>query len=292
MPSGHLYLTQFDSEHDFAPFSGEARFVIIASTPRCGSHLLGHTLYSTGQFGFPLEYFQLRNYARWQELLGASSVKEVLSRLAQKRTSPNGVFGLKLHYGHLEWLAGRINVAEVFSPVKVLHMRRRDLLGQAISYSKALQTKSWIAEQPPVAEAYYDQAAIDQCMCRIAEGNAGWEIALAQWGCDVLPVWYEDFIEEPDAWVDRIASFAGVQRSRETEPLQFLPQRQGGQSKEVWRERYRVSSQAMVGKGTHVAGGPTAGEQPSGKAQAVTGWFRRSFGALLFTDGVPRRSGK
>jgi LPS sulfotransferase NodH len=48
---------QFGAAYDFPDFSGAFRNYLIASTPRCGSHYLGHLLRATGRLGSPLEFF-------------------------------------------------------------------------------------------------------------------------------------------------------------------------------------------------------------------------------------------
>ncbi len=49
-----LYEQQFSLQNNFEKGVDIRKTLVIASTPRCGSHFLGHALHQTGQFGFPL----------------------------------------------------------------------------------------------------------------------------------------------------------------------------------------------------------------------------------------------
>jgi LPS sulfotransferase NodH len=60
----------------------------------------------------------------------------------------SGRFGCKLHYSHYLYLAKRYDIQELFPNARYIHLMRRDLLGQAISYAKARATRQWIAAQP------------------------------------------------------------------------------------------------------------------------------------------------
>ena len=63
----HLYKEQFLEEHDYPRVSKPTKVLIIASTERCGSHMLGHALHNTHAFGFPLEYANPANLKKWKE---------------------------------------------------------------------------------------------------------------------------------------------------------------------------------------------------------------------------------
>ena len=62
----HVYEEQFDAALDTGGVP--ARTLIIASTPRSGSHMLGHSMIETGVMGRPFEYVAPRNLARWKEM--------------------------------------------------------------------------------------------------------------------------------------------------------------------------------------------------------------------------------
>jgi len=71
-PAPHPYPEQFSPAMDRPPFYGRPRWYLIASTPRCGSHFLGHALIESGHFGVPLEYLHRGNLDHWRQSDGIS----------------------------------------------------------------------------------------------------------------------------------------------------------------------------------------------------------------------------
>ena len=47
----HLYQDQFSETHDLPVINKPSKVLIIASTGRSGSHMLGHALHQTNCFG-------------------------------------------------------------------------------------------------------------------------------------------------------------------------------------------------------------------------------------------------
>jgi LPS sulfotransferase NodH len=91
---------QFGAAYDLAPYDGWPATYLIASTPRSGSHYLGHLLFETGLFGSPLEYLHPAHLATWQDRLGTRDVASTLRALFRRRTSASGWFGIKAHWSH------------------------------------------------------------------------------------------------------------------------------------------------------------------------------------------------
>jgi LPS sulfotransferase NodH len=91
----------FDSECDLPRYVGRpAHQYLIASSQRSGSYLLSYLLRETGQLGFPLEYLHPEHAPMWRQRFGVSSMNEVILNLFERRTSPNGWFGIKAHWPH------------------------------------------------------------------------------------------------------------------------------------------------------------------------------------------------
>ncbi len=60
------------------------------------------------------------------------------------RTSPNGVFGLRIHAGHLGSLEA--DPYDILQAPRYIWIQRRDRLRQAVSYTMAEQTGVWILD--------------------------------------------------------------------------------------------------------------------------------------------------
>lgn len=261
-----LYEEQFSPAHDF-PGGGEpTRYYAIASTPRCGSHALGHTLFQTGTLGFPLEYFNPVNFPRWSERFGTEGFHETYASIRAHRTSPNGCFGTKLHFGHFERLTGRHAFDSLFPGVKFVLLEREDLLGQAVSLAKARQTGAWISAQASQRAPSYSRTDIDRALEDLLVATTSWRLVLARQGWPYIRVSYEDFLEDPGRVIKRIADFVGVALDEGTEKDVRLPSRQRDDTSRRWRARYL--SEARPSATAFDVAIELPGSSPRGKARA------------------------
>jgi LPS sulfotransferase NodH len=230
---------QFDPALDF-PLSRDVSIrYVICSTPRSGSHFLGQLLYATGRMGSPLEYFNRRNIVRWEERAGTAGAGADLVRfIAGIRTSPNGCFGIKAHYPHLRMLTRHIPIAEFVSAFAHIHIVRRDLLAQAISFARAEQTGDWISRGPASGcSAVYDSDLIRHCLAEIGRQNASWNYLFHAFGIRPLVVEYESLVADPPECVRRVAGFIGVDLPADT-PIACRTSRQRDDESESWRDRF------------------------------------------------------
>src|SRR5262249_15586129 len=84
-------------ENDFPPTACRFKY-LICSTPRSGSTLLSTGLASTGRAGRPLEYLSQPYGVVFKERNGRLLLPEYWRFLVTRRTTPNGVFGMKMHF--------------------------------------------------------------------------------------------------------------------------------------------------------------------------------------------------
>jgi trehalose 2-sulfotransferase len=80
---------------------------VICTAPRTGSSLLGEALTSTGCAGRASEYFDIHkhNEQTWITKFKIAQDKDYLEKVIAAGTTPNGVFGLKLHWHQIPALA-------------------------------------------------------------------------------------------------------------------------------------------------------------------------------------------
>jgi LPS sulfotransferase NodH len=209
--------------------------------------MLGHTLHQTRKFGFPLEYANGVNLAEWKKRFGVSSLAEVLAELQRRRTSPNGVFGIKIHYKHLKMFGGFNNLLKMFPGAYYVLISRRDVLGQAISWSVARQTGVWISGMTPKNKiAKYSFARIDECLRSIILDTASWRHALAAGGCRYIELTYEDFLQDPAGSSKAVARFMDVDLPSRELPQKQATRKQASEKNDEWRERFL--SDANLGK--------------------------------------------
>src|SRR6187397_2933151 len=93
----HGVVTGYEAEFDFpARDRPPERPWLFASVPRSGSTYVSHLLWATGCLGAPLEYLNFEPTGPYGVASESPAKQSELWRGAlQRRTSPNGVFGLK-----------------------------------------------------------------------------------------------------------------------------------------------------------------------------------------------------
>ncbi len=123
---------------------------LVFAPRRTGSELLCAHLQRHG-LGIPFEYLNSRFAAKFAARVGARSANDAIlaSRyyraVVDKRTK-NGVFGLKVQYEHILDFVERSpqaakNWVERFD--RIILMRRRDKVLQAVSHARAVLTQQW-----------------------------------------------------------------------------------------------------------------------------------------------------
>jgi LPS sulfotransferase NodH len=218
-----------DAHSQIEPRRGYA----ICTEARSGSVFLSHLLRSTGRLGKPWEFFHDPAVAR---AVVADPEAELL-RLAREAATPNGVYGLKVFTPHFDMVVGA-RWAERLPGLAFVHLSRRDLLAQAISLARALQTGQYKGDQPPGAAPLYDRAQIADCLARIAWGQARWESWFARNGIEPLRLVYEEVAAAPQAAVDAVARLVGLDGPVPVDASQVAVRVQRDAATLEWRERF------------------------------------------------------
>jgi LPS sulfotransferase NodH len=200
------YLTN-GPEFDFPVRTGlpPVRFV-LASTPRSGSNMLARALWHTGVAGFAEDYFAdefaLDYFERWgfADDDAESLLRRYVRKLMEVRTSPNGVFGVRVHASHLRHL--EMDLHDLLQSPRYFWIQRRDRLGQAISYAMAEQTGSWIVDGTylplgeTLAEPRYSYADIRLHLHMLDRDVATWQEYFDRRDLNPHVVVYEDLLED------------------------------------------------------------------------------------------------
>jgi trehalose 2-sulfotransferase len=240
------YLTN-GPEFDFPPFAGlpPVRYV-LASTPRSGSNMLARTLWHTGVAGFAEDYFAdehvLDYFERWGFAAGdeESMLERYVQMLMTVRTSPNGVFGVKVHAPGLRHL--EIDVHDLLLSPQYIWIQRRDRLGQAISYTMAEQTGAWILDgtylplRETVAEPRYSYADIRRHLLLLDHGVTAWEEYFDRRNLSPHVVVYEDLLENYEQCVLGCLKSLGVAAPGQVPDPGI--RRQANETNLAWAQRY------------------------------------------------------
>lgn len=202
---------------------------LLCATPRSGSTLLCGLLTSSGVAGRPASYFNRRglhdyagvwNLARPRD--GRIDDAYVRAALTAGRT-PNGVFAARIMAETLPELIGDLADATAvtdlellrarFGRLRFVHLRRRDVVAQAVSWAKALQTHFWHpgeAVQPGGQDPHYDEELIGRLVATIEKFEADWASWFAAQGIVPHRVVYEELAADPLRTAHGVLDFLGL----------------------------------------------------------------------------------
>jgi len=235
----HNYEAQFSPSHDFPHHDDPPRLsLILASTPRSRSHMLGHVLRETGAFGFPLEYLHPDEIREWQRRLATKTPHDTIREIQRRRTSVNGVFGVKIHYQHLLYFGGLSSIESLLPNPHYILLTRKDLLRQAVSHSIADQTGVFIDGMMPIASnPKYDFNEIDRRLRSLCLDVASWRYMLAASGRPFLEIDTDDGTDVSSI-VAKIAHFTGVHYDLQGVAVAPVTRRQSRSINGEWVDRY------------------------------------------------------
>lgn len=244
--------TGYEEKFDF-PFRDPPpeQVYVLASVPRSGSTYLSHLLWRTGCLGAPLEYLNFLPAGHYG-FASRSPDKQIKiwETVLRRRTSPNGVFGIKC-FPMLIALLFRSN-PELYSQTtamlmppdgsaRVVRLKRRDRLAHAISLARATRSGIWRQEQePPEGIAVdYSRAAVDQAMEELERAEAGWDPLFDSLKVEPLTLWHEDVVDRPDDAVRKVAEFLDVRIDPSLAVRVPDVRKQAHSDSHAWAERYR-----------------------------------------------------
>jgi len=231
----------FSAESDFEDPGATRQVIVIASTPRSGSNLLGYMLRENGGFGYPLEYLSYVDLPYWSRRFGTARMDRLMGHFMKRRTSKNGNFVIKAHWhqfskhtDNLETLTNGLGVK------RFLWIYRSSLIEQAISWAIADQTNVWISGTQPRREARYDYDEIVRFARYVENENANWQSYLSQnYPDNSLVVDYDSVINPPNPTTAALKEFLDLDSdlapSRRT-------RRQSTSINQDWKVRFAVDA--------------------------------------------------
>ncbi|MBE7199638.1 MAG: hypothetical protein INR70_17795 [Parafilimonas terrae] len=210
----------------------------VCTLIRSGSTWLAELLDSTGVLGHPAEYFSTRFRQRLDTPDYPSDPADQVDYVLRHGTTPNGVYGFKIYPLQLEGLLQRVRWTERFPALKFVHWRRRDVLGQALSRTRAVQTQRWRASFSGVREPAYDGEAILESITWLAAQEARWELFFARNGLEPLRLVYEDALRAPAETVSAVARLVGLDPAPPADVTRVGVTVQRDEITAAWRERF------------------------------------------------------
>jgi LPS sulfotransferase NodH len=141
------------------------------------------------------------------------------------------VLGIKLAYRQLFFLMWTGLMPRAFGEVRFVHIRRRDVLGQAVSHVIAAQTKVWTSKQEKKLsdqDVTFRQAQIVRVIDGIHEANAKFRTFFDVYGIRPVEVIYEDLVQDLQTQGDRIVreiGYAGANATVRPDTITLRKQR-------------------------------------------------------------------
>ena len=249
--------TGYEGRFDFpARHQGPGRTYLLASVPRAGSTFFSHLLWRTGYLGAPLEYLNFEPAGPYGFAAASPQLQHQLWRsVLRRRCSPNGVFGLKAFPPQLHDLQQKnpallqeVNATMLPSdrPRRVVYLRRRDRVAQAVSYARADLSGVWRKEQENegAAQLDYSDDALEAAERGIAFQEAAWEQMFQELRIEPLTVWHEDVLADGAAAAQAVAEYLGVAiDALAAVAVPHIEKQSEGDSAE-WVERYATRLRA------------------------------------------------
>ncbi|QNA82755.1 hypothetical protein G4G27_01070 [Sphingomonas sp. So64.6b] len=232
---------------------GIDRGYIIAALPRTGSFLLCEMLATLGSVGYPQEYGLLDDGATWSGHHGHASHIAYFYDFFRFCSTRNGVFGCKLMWPQFAGLRRDIRrytrigggglepIEAMTGPLKLIFLDRRDIVMQAISLVRAMETNIWSSYRTlPPPRLTYSRTAIAGALSVIEENRQLWETFFVRHAIDPLRLFYEDVARGEIA---ALLPFLGVETQQRPAHITQLKQQADDQSR-AWRDRFVAESAA------------------------------------------------
>ena len=222
----------------------------VCGTPRCGSWLLCGLLASTGIAGRPHEWFWHDTEQANRRAWAVSGFSQYLACVRAAGTTPNGVFGAKLMWRQVDSLSVRLRhvgnasspralIAQQFPKPCFIWIKREDIVAQAVSWARAIQTGQWHHWDSPSPQApKYDREQIDALAAEIAADNAAWRTWFATNEIQPLALWFEDVVADSGGATRTVLRF--LDTDADGVSIAKLTVRTSDQLNEQWLRRYRA----------------------------------------------------
>jgi LPS sulfotransferase NodH len=225
---------------------------LILSQPRTGSTMLCSALRQTGAAGVPMEYLSEQPLRQLPHPLTPAVLADYLTGLDARRTTPNGVFGLKLHYDQFRTLfiaEGKITeqgLGFLRSFSHFILISRRDKIAQAMSLFTAWQADRWSStDAARQGQQNYefrsaDVPALLRDLHTVVLQEQAWRTICAVLGLKTVEVVYEALASSPRREVERVLAFLGIDAAYQPPQTVKLSRDSNGEAKRRFLEELGV----------------------------------------------------
>lgn len=211
--------------------------IVVLTEGRSGSNWLGSLTDSTGQHGRFGEWLDQNYFPRSAVRLSAAKFVD----RAVDAACTNNFFALKIFPKHFFWFRDMYSLDVVKAlrhsyDVVFVRLCREDTISQAVSFARAIKTRSWSSSQPRRAAAAYDYELILRCYFSISQSYEFWRKYCDLAGLAASEFVYEDLCKDAKPYLDVVSSFSGQPIETVSITSKFEVQRDD--LSEVWRTRF------------------------------------------------------
>ncbi len=225
------------------PWSQCKKKVLIVFQSRVGTTWLCQLMKNTSLLGRPRELFHSNNLLEEFESGGYDNFNELMKALVSSHTTENGVFSAKSGFHTLAPLFLLKEFPNNIRTWKIIFVKRRDVLSQAISCYKLnlnRQAASWQESKMNIVDENYDFNEISRQMRNIGRSRYITSMMLKSYDCDYLEIFYEDLNADPEAILRSISQFVGVKLGEIDLETRFEIQRD--EISAIWKKRWLAES--------------------------------------------------
>ncbi|WP_162409646.1 Stf0 family sulfotransferase [Acuticoccus sediminis] len=203
-----LKLFEGDVFYNGAPVF-DVPLVVMLFCNRSGSNLAAQYLLNTGLVGGLQESTNHASVAFAKKKYNASSYGELFEAQARDVIDRGRWYGIKASPNQLAMLK-KWGLLSLFPSVKILNSTRKDVVGQAVSLSIAMQTQKWTSQADvPDVEVGYDFQDITGHINRICTQAAASHMVAAALSTPMHELVYEDVVEDPIGAIRGAVRFMG-----------------------------------------------------------------------------------
>jgi LPS sulfotransferase NodH len=236
-------IIEMSADRDFISSPNVVMRYCILSIGRSGSSLLSRMLYETKLAGDPIEYFHAKIFelGKIKFKCPDMSILEFLEKMQKYRTSPNGIFGMKIPFNQLSGIFdnnGDNMIHFITSNFqKFIWIRRKDMVAQAVSMAIALKSNQWSLEKNDTAVDI--MVNNDECMNAlriIRRQDEEWVNFMKISSIEPLVIWYEDFVMTYEKTSKEVIRYLGLESEVLTIPDMPLKKQSNENSEKIYKK--------------------------------------------------------
>jgi GT2 family glycosyltransferase/glycosyltransferase involved in cell wall biosynthesis len=260
----------FDPRRRSAP---AVKVILLGFSNRSGSSFLGSALASNNRIFNRGESLNAPLVIERSAAAGFASFQAYVESMCLAADEKGKALCVKVGWSQLFLLDKWGYLDGLFSDVHYLHIRRRDLLAQAISFRIAFETKQWSSRRDSMRDdVEFSYEALSRHIQSFARSNRYFEEYFALTGRSYTPVVYEDLIRDPAAWIEAYGAQIGLKLGYN--PDRVLREQQSDPRKAEFKRRFleiarsRAATVGVAAAQRPEDDGPVLAERPPRRVAA------------------------